>query len=249
VDSVARRVAPLAELIQTVTPLKRNRRPANFSLKRKEFILPKGVGESVARRFIRLTDVIPRVGPDKDTRRPAETTMEPKVKNTKIRSGSNGRWAVAPSAHVAITFLGLYYAGRGVISKILCRDSLLVEVKIIEVSPAIEVEIPFPVGDLPRISQCARREVVWEAEHLRQGCLWGGPPARSVRLIDLRARLVRVKWALTDRHGKSDLPCPRWLPPRPPRHWASGRGRNGAYLMSGANPVGDNGKASVDGKY
>jgi hypothetical protein len=71
--------------------------------------------------------------------------MEPKMKNTGIRSGGNGKWAVAPGADVAITFLGLYYVGRGVISKILCRDPLLVEVKIIEVSPAIEVEIPFPV--------------------------------------------------------------------------------------------------------
>jgi hypothetical protein len=110
--------------------------------------------------------------------------MEPKVMNTRIRTSDNGRWAVAPRAHVAITFLGLYYAGRGVISKILYRDSLLVEVKIIEVSPAIEVEIPFPVGDLRRISQCAGREVIWEAEHLRPyGALseeplqtLGGPP-------------------------------------------------------------------------
>jgi hypothetical protein len=39
-----------------------------------------------------------------------------------------------------------------------------------------------------------------------QGCLWGGPPARPVRPIDLRARLVRVKRALTGGHGKSDLP-------------------------------------------
>ena len=93
--------------------------------------------------------------------------MEPKVKNTKICSGSNGRWAVAPSAHVAITFLGLYYAGLGVILKILYQDPLLVEVKVIEVSPVIEVEIPFPVGDLQRINQCAGRDVIWEAEHLR----------------------------------------------------------------------------------
>jgi hypothetical protein len=110
--------------------------------------------------------------------------MEPKVKNTGIRSGGRGRWTVAPGAHVAITFLGLYYAGREVISKILCRDPLLVEVKIIEVSPAIEVEIPFPIGDLRRISQCVGREVIWEAEHLQPyGALSeeplqtiGGPP-------------------------------------------------------------------------
>jgi hypothetical protein len=72
--------------------------------------------------------------------------------------------------------------------------------------------------------------------------------ARPIRPIDLRARLVRVKRALTDRHGKSDLPCPCWLPPGPPPNSASGRGRNGAYLMSGVDPVGDNGKAGADGK-
>jgi hypothetical protein len=71
---------------------------------------------------------------------------------------------------------------------------------------------------------------------------------RAARPIDLRARLVRVKRALTDRHDKSDLPCLRWLPPGPPHHWASRRGRNGAYLMSGADPVGDNEKAGADGK-
>jgi hypothetical protein len=80
------------------------------------------------------------------------------------------------------------------------------------------------------------------------------PPARSVRPIDLRARSVRVKRALTGGHGKSDLPCPRWLPPGPPRRRGSGRRRvagrgcNGAYGMSGADPVADNGKAGTDGK-
>jgi hypothetical protein len=87
-----------------------------------------------------------------------------------------------------------------------------------------------------------------------QGCLWGGPPARLIRPIDLRARPVRVKWALIDSHGKSDLPCPRWLPPGSPRRRASGRrhvagrGCNGTYAMSGADPVCDNRKASTDWK-
>jgi hypothetical protein len=76
-----------------------------------------------------------------------------------------------------------------------------------------------------------------------QGCLWGGPPARPVHPIDLRARLVRVKRALTGGHGKSDLPCPRWLPRGPPRRRGSGRrrvarhGRNGAYGTSGADAM------------
>ena len=74
--------------------------------------------------------------------------MEPKVKNTEIRSGGNGRWVVAPDAYVAITFLGFYYAKWGMILKILCQDPLLVEVKVIEVFPTIQVEIPNPVRDL-----------------------------------------------------------------------------------------------------
>jgi hypothetical protein len=66
-----------------------------------------------------------------------------------------------------------------------------------------------------------------------------GRAARPIHPIDLCARPVRVKRALTDGHGKSDLPCPRWLPLGPPRRRASGRRRvarrrrNGAYGMSG----------------
>jgi hypothetical protein len=70
-----------------------------------------------------------------------------------------------------------------------------------------------------------------------------GRAARPVRPIDLRARPVRVKRALTGGHGKSDLPCPRWLPRRPPRRRGSGRrrvagrGRNGTYRTSGADAM------------
>jgi hypothetical protein len=34
--------------------------------------------------------------------------------------------------------------------------------------------------------------------HCYQGCLWGGPPARPIRSIDLHARPIKVKRALTD---------------------------------------------------
>jgi hypothetical protein len=52
------------------------------------------------------------------------------------------------------------------------------------------------------------RVVQWRTplHSYNQGCLRGGPPARPVRPIDLRARPIRVKRALTSGHGKSDLP-------------------------------------------
>jgi hypothetical protein len=90
------------------------------------------------------------------------------------------------------------------ISKILYQDPLLVEVKIIEVSPAIEVEIPFPVGDLRRISQCAGREVIWEAEHLRPyGAMseepletLGRPPTPVPEDVMKSCSLWRREWLL-----------------------------------------------------
>ena len=72
--------------------------------------------------------------------------METKVKGTGIHCLGSGRWTVAPGAHVAITFLRHYYAGRGVISKILCRDPMLVEVNVIEVCHDLEVELPNQSG-------------------------------------------------------------------------------------------------------
>jgi hypothetical protein len=55
---------------------------------------------------------------------------------------------------VAITFLGEYYAGRGVVIRVTNTDPLLVLVSVIEVSDAIEISIPFPVHDVRLISQC-----------------------------------------------------------------------------------------------
>jgi hypothetical protein len=123
--------------------------------------------KSAARQLLLLTEVIHIVAFDKWTQRPAKTMMEFKFMRTFTHSGGSGRWIVAPGTHVAITFLGHYYPRWGVISKVLCRDPLLVEVKVFEVSPVIEVDIPFPIGDLQYISPCAGRDVIWEVEHLR----------------------------------------------------------------------------------
>ena len=88
---------------------------------------------------------------------------------------------MVPGAHVAIIFLGLYYAGQGAISKILYQDPLLVEVKVIEVSPMLKVEIPFPIRDLQRTSQYTGRDVIWEAKYLQ---LYGALSEEPLELLD-----------------------------------------------------------------
>ena len=79
--------------------------------------------------------------------------------------------------------------------RILCQDPFLIEVKVIEVCPALEVEIPFAVEDLRRTSQCIGRDVIWKAEYLRpygvlseeHSELLGGPPTpvpKDVRPVE-----------------------------------------------------------------
>jgi hypothetical protein len=53
---------------------------------------------------------------------------------------------------VALTFLGQYYAGRGVVVRVTSTDLLLVLVSVIEVSDAIEIPLHFPVDDVRHIS-------------------------------------------------------------------------------------------------
>jgi hypothetical protein len=53
---------------------------------------------------------------------------------------------------VAITFLGEYYAGRGVVIRVTSTDPLLILVSVIEVSDAIEIPIPFLVHNVRHIS-------------------------------------------------------------------------------------------------
>jgi hypothetical protein len=53
---------------------------------------------------------------------------------------------------VALTFLGQYYAGCGVVVRVTSTDPLLVLVSVIEVSDAIQIPLPFPVDDVRHIS-------------------------------------------------------------------------------------------------
>jgi hypothetical protein len=91
------------------------------------------------------------------------TVMDP---HPVVMNGSSGSWTICQGIEVAITFLGEYYAGRGVVIRVTSTDPLLVLVSVIEVSDAIEIPIPFPVHDVRHISQCEGKDIIWEARYL-----------------------------------------------------------------------------------
>jgi hypothetical protein len=61
-------------------------------------------------------------------------------------------WTIRRGVEAALTFLGLYYGGRGVVDRITSTNPLLVLVSVIEVSDAIEIPLPFPVDNVKHIS-------------------------------------------------------------------------------------------------
>jgi hypothetical protein len=67
---------------------------------------------------------------------------------------------------VTLTFLKQYYWGRGVIVRVTSTNPLLALVTVIEVIDMIEIPLPFPVDDVRHLSQCARKEIIWEVEYL-----------------------------------------------------------------------------------
>jgi hypothetical protein len=69
-----------------------------------------------------------------------------------VMNGSSGSWTIRQGLEVALTFLGQYYAGRGVVVRVTSTDPLLVLVSVIEVSDAIKIPLPFPVDDVRHIS-------------------------------------------------------------------------------------------------
>jgi hypothetical protein len=76
---------------------------------------------------------------------------------TIVMNGSFDKWMICKGVEVAITFLGEYYVGRGVVVRVTSTDPLLVFVFVQEVSDAIEIPMPFPDDNIKRrISQCNR---------------------------------------------------------------------------------------------
>lgn len=52
------------------------------------------------------------------------------------------------SVMVVLTLFGLYFVGRGVVVHVIAREPLLVKVNVLEVLDAIQMNLPFPEGDL-----------------------------------------------------------------------------------------------------
>ena len=102
-----------------------------------------------------------------------------------LKNGSSGRWMITRGRIVVVTFVGLYFAGRGQVVAVTCRDPILVRIILLESCPAIErIKLPLPERGLEFLSDCVGQELTWEAQYLRpytsmisdQDCGIGGPP-------------------------------------------------------------------------
>ena len=101
------------------------------------------------------------------------------------RNGPSGRWTITRGRIVAVTLAGLYYAGRGRVIAVTCRDPILVRIVLLESSPTIKgIKLPFPERGLELLSDYVGEELTWEAKYLRPyasmisdaDCGIGGPP-------------------------------------------------------------------------
>ena len=101
------------------------------------------------------------------------------------RNGPSGRWTITRGRIVVVTLVGLYFAGRGRVVAVTCRDPILVSIVLLESSPTIEgVKLPFLERGLELLSDYVGEEITWEAQNLRPyasmisdgDCGIGGPP-------------------------------------------------------------------------
>ena len=84
------------------------------------------------------------------------------------RNGPSGRWTITHGRIVAVTLAGLYYAGRGRVLVVTCRDLILVLIVLLKSSPAIEgIKLTFPERGLELLSDYVGEELNWEAKYLR----------------------------------------------------------------------------------
>ena len=116
---------------------------------------------------------------------PSRSRMDTSSIEAFTRNGPSGRWTITRGRIVAVTLASLYYAGRGRVVAVTCKDPILVRIVLLELSPAIEgIKLPFPERRLELLSDCVGEELTWEAKYLRPyasmisdvDCGIGGPP-------------------------------------------------------------------------
>ena len=93
------------------------------------------------------------------------------------KNGSSKRWTITCGRIVAVTLAGLYFVGRGRVVAVTCRDPILVQIVLLESSPAIEgIKLPFPERGLELLSFLR-----WPRAHL------GGSVPTTIRLHEIRS--------------------------------------------------------------
>ena len=101
------------------------------------------------------------------------------------KNGPSERWTITRGRIVAVTLARLYFAGRGRVVAVTCRDPILVHIVLLESSPTIEgIKLPFPERRLELLSDCVGEDLTWEAQNLQPyasmifdgDCGIGGPP-------------------------------------------------------------------------
>ena len=76
------------------------------------------------------------------------------------RNGPSGRWTITRGRIVAVTLIGLYYAGRERVVAVTCRDPILVRIVLLESSLAIEgIKLPFLERGLELLSDYIGKEI------------------------------------------------------------------------------------------
>ena len=84
------------------------------------------------------------------------------------RNGPSGRWTITRGRIVVVTLACLYFARRGRVVVVTCRDPILVRIVLLESSLTIEgIKLPFPERGLELLSECVGEELTWEAQYLR----------------------------------------------------------------------------------
>ena len=124
------------------------------------------ISVSVGRRYEGSYDKISVFGYAEET--PIPKGMDTLSIQAFSKNGPSRRWTITRGRIVAVTLAGLYFAGRGKVVAVTCRDPTLVRIILLESSPAIEgIKLLFPERRLELLSDCIGQELTWEAQYLQ----------------------------------------------------------------------------------